>query len=279
MMYGKGWIKDPAGHKVTGFHVLKARLGKDGDVPVGHADLYSSTPPVMDQGQSSSCTGHATACAISTSTTCHGRGLAFVPSPDGIYKVGRCVDRVPGPGGSIPLLDDGGAMPNQIWRGVTEWGIKEINAPTPDGRYSDVDPAHVNDSPTLDDFVADAALELMGQYQITSVGPQFVTDLCVALDMGYAVAVGVFVDTAFENWGNNYTSGQSPLGVPDTNDPNGGGHYICLIGYTTVNGKRIFKFRNSWGVGWGDNGEGYGDENFAAGISDAYVAAVLPRGA
>ncbi len=34
-----------------------------------------------------------------------------------------------------------------------------------------------------------------------------------------------------------------------------GGHAICLVGYD--DGQRIFKFRNSWGKGWGDKGYGY----------------------
>lgn len=277
--YGKGWIKDPDGHMVTSFHQLKAKLVLWGLlaatlVPKGSADLTQFCPQVMDQGQTSACTGHATACAIATTTNSLKRPISCVPSPCGVYDVGRMIDLTPNPDGSLQALTDGGAMPNSIWRGVTEWGVRPIEAPTSDGRYSDCDPATINDRPTLDDLTQDSTLELMGQYQITSTGGQFITDLCLALDAGYAIAVGVFVDTAFENW----TVGQTPLGAPDTNDPNGGGHYICIIGYTTdESGKRIFKFRNSWGVSWGDQGNGYGDENWAAGIDDAYPACVSPE--
>ena len=34
-----------------------------------------------------------------------------------------------------------------------------------------------------------------------------------------------------------------------------GGHAICLVGYNDKTGE--YKFKNSWGEGWGDNGYGY----------------------
>jgi C1A family cysteine protease len=34
-----------------------------------------------------------------------------------------------------------------------------------------------------------------------------------------------------------------------------GGHAILLIGYDDKT--KVFKFQNSWGVGWGDKGYGY----------------------
>lgn len=39
-----------------------------------------------------------------------------------------------------------------------------------------------------------------------------------------------------------------------------GGHGICICGYDDV--KKQFKFKNSWGPGWGQNGYGYLSYNF-----------------
>jgi C1A family cysteine protease len=42
--------------------------------------------------------------------------------------------------------------------------------------------------------------------------------------------------------------------MPAPDDPRGGGHAICLVGYD--DSKRLFTFRNSWGESRGDKGYG-----------------------
>ncbi len=34
-------------------------------------------------------------------------------------------------------------------------------------------------------------------------------------------------------------------------------HDVLVVGYGDFDGRRVFKFRNSWGTNWGDNGYGY----------------------
>lgn len=67
------------------------------------------------------------------------------------------------------------------------------------------------------------------------------------ISKGYPV-IGGF--TCYENlW--DGVGGQIPL-------PKGqivGGHAVCIIGFDDT--KQMFKFKNSWGVAWGDNGYGY----------------------
>ena len=49
----------------------------------------------------------------------------------------------------------------------------------------------------------------------------------------------------------------------------GGGHAICLVGYTAD----AFIVRNSWGADWGDNGFAYASEEYAdRAITEAYGA-------
>lgn len=43
--------------------------------------------------------------------------------------------------------------------------------------------------------------------------------------------------------------------IPLPHGPPNGAHAVCLCGYG--NADRVFKFANSWGGGWGDNGCGY----------------------
>jgi hypothetical protein len=267
---GYGYKPDPEGHQRTSFRVLKARLGLVGLAILASTDLSPFAPAVMDQGQTGSCTGHGTSGSVYTTCAKAGKPLPFVPSPKGIYDVARCIDRAPNANGSLPALTDSGAAPNEVARAITEWGIRPTQAPTADGRNSDCDPSTINDDPTWLDIEQDLKLKLTGEYTINSTGQALIQDVCLALQAGYAIGIAIFVDMVFEDW----TPAQAPLGTPNFNDPDGGGHWIYLIGFRTDSktGKKIFKFRNSWGTSWGNNGDGEGTEDF---ITSAYQLIVM----
>ena len=73
------------------------------------------------------------------------------------------------------------------------------------------------------------------------------------LASGYPIVLGILVYSSFEN---NNASQYGVISLPDVpNETLLGGHAILLVGYDDV--KQIFKFQNSWGVGWGDKGYGY----------------------
>jgi C1A family cysteine protease len=50
-----------------------------------------------------------------------------------------------------------------------------------------------------------------------------------------------------------YKTGVVP--IPTSTDQVAGGIAICIVGFDDA--KRVFKFENSWGTGWGDHGYGY----------------------
>ena len=111
---GYGHISDPVGHLRTS--VRKHPLfGSSGPAP---KSFFVGQPTIVDQNDSSECTG------ASTGGACK---LYFAsindPIPDlslpGIYTFGRAIDRLDP---NIPLTDVG-AMPNQVMRGITEWGL------------------------------------------------------------------------------------------------------------------------------------------------------------
>jgi C1A family cysteine protease len=82
---------------------------------------------------------------------------------------------------------------------------------------------------------------------------QNVKSIKQVLSLGNPVVVGILVYSSFEN---NNASQYGVISLPDINNEKLlGGHAILLIGYDDV--KQIFKFQNSWGVGWGDKGYGY----------------------
>ena len=52
------------------------------------------------------------------------------------------------------------------------------------------------------------------------------------------------------------------LPVPGPVEPNEGGHLVYITGYTLIDGEYHYKFANSWGTHWGENGYGFLPEGF-----------------
>lgn len=262
--FGRGYVPDRAGHRTTSFaHHPAAKAATTPDA----VDHFAAAPGVFDQGQYGSCTGHGTSAGIVAAFDLAGVPMAFVPSPAGIYDLGRCIDRAPLTG--TPLTDSG-AEPNQVMRGIAEWGVRPMG-PLVEGRYSDCGAANVNAEPDIAAIETDACHLEIGAYAITSVGADRVADVRKALAAGLPVCFGVFVDTAFENW----NPADGPVTAPDFADPSGGGHWLCALGYTTqADGTTLVRFRNSWGTSWGDGGNGNGDEAWVAAWMNIYVMAV-----
>lgn len=254
MSYAKGYIPDPKGHSVTNFRLAR---GVSSELP-DSVDLTPFAPLPLDQSQTSSCVGHATACAIATSFARAGAPLNFIPSPRSIYQLARCIDRGDP---SVPLADQG-SMPNQAMRSLSEWGIHPMHRPSPLGYNSDCDLSNVNDEPLLSELEADATTLFVGQYAIDSA-----YQAAQALAAGYAVTVASFVDSAFENM----HADSAPFDLPNQSDPNGGGHYIFLVGFKHEDGKLLFRLQNSWTTHWADGGRCWVTENFVNQCSDRYA--------
>lgn len=78
------------------------------------------------------------------------------------------------------------------------------------------------------------------------------------------IPIGIECFSEFETVGED---GIVPL-PKDTNNSLGG-HAICLVGYDDE--KRLLKFKNSWGTGWGQNGYGYITYDYFSHIIDAWT--------
>lgn len=206
--------------------------------------------PRMDQGPFGSCTGHGTAQGLAVSLGAAGIDLGFVCSPALIYAAARCLELA----SATDVLTDSGAMPADVMTALQQVGVRAIAAPTDDGRYSDVDDANVENKPTLLDLEAGVVHLLAGEYRIdesSADAPQQVAAALAGLHgPSCAVGLAVFVDTAFEDW----DASKGPLDAPpDQADPNGGGHWVAIVGYSTAaGGGLVFDVVNSWGDSWGD---------------------------
>ncbi len=89
-----------------------------------------------------------------------------------------------------------------------------------------------------------------------------------------AIADGEDLSVGFRMSDNWYTDNLLPGGVIE-DYPRGRnfGHAVVLIGYKTIEGRKYFEIRNSWGSAWGDSG--YGWISFETAEANLQVAATV----
>lgn len=264
----KGHIPDNDGHTVEVFRGLTGIAA--GLTMPDEVDLTPFVPTVLDQTNTNSCVGHATAIGIAVTFARAGQPLGFVPSPHSIYQLARCMERSDP---SIPLRDFG-SRPNLGIRSLNEWGIRPMKAPSPLGFSSDCDLSNVNDEPVFEDLELDAKQLLVGQYAITSSGIQAVNDVCASLYGGFGVVLSSFVDLAFER----LHPGSDVYDLPDHTDSGGGFHYMTVLAFRTVNGRKQFLLQSSWGQMWGNNGRAWVTDRFVQQSIDRYALSVRKAG-
>lgn len=242
---GKGHIPDPAKHMVSGAHLPLGALVE----PKREKNyLFGATPPIRNQGGTSKCTGFAF--ARSVQTTLHPEWHNdFVISPEGIYTIGIAIDREDV---NVDLVDEG-AMPNQVARGIVEYGA---------GMWSDW--------PFIADGVAEPNLNLLEKsfrvrvpafYQVKDEGERRRARWCQLIDAGIAPAFAVYVDGEHEDF-----NGKGVLSAPTENRPSN--HMICGVGYEDYG--NIILWGGSWDITWGDAGFGRGDYSFLQAIDSIY---------
>lgn len=254
--YSTGYRPDPASYRRTSFAWLARRLGLSASPPAS-VSLAPYMPRTLDQNGCSGCTGHATAAAIYAAFAAKGQPLSWVPSPKDIYTLGRAIDRA---SPSDPLLDNG-AEPNQVFRAIDEFGIRPMK-PLPD-RYSDADPATINDEPDLASLEQDGLTIVSGDYAIADVGQAREDQVCMALASGRPVCCAIAGSGALQS----YTGGVlGPLGT-DLD------HYVLIFAADAQpDGSRVYTLRNSWGASYGEAGNFRINSAALAELGDLVVA-------
>jgi len=238
--FAKGCTLDRGRHRYTPLHIARAR-GIVTSAPATSHDLSQFTPQVMDQTEFGCCEGTSSSGATYTRFEARNEPLGWIPSQVGIYVPALCIDRA----SPDQPLQDVGTETNSVVRVFAEFGIRPMG-PSPAGLFCDVTRENVNAEPNLLDLEQSATRLTIGAYQITSTGQQRLQDIRDCVASGIPVRVDSFVDMRFEEW----TPSQTPIGVPDYSDPQGGGHALYLIAFTGD----TFVVRNSWGTSWGDGG-------------------------
>lgn len=217
----------------------RVRFGASPSVPT-QANPGRFRAPILDQGPCGSCTGHGTAQAVFTSSAANGNSIPL-PSPDLIYKVTRAIER---PNASIALTDSG-AMPSDILTTLRQWGVKPMG-PSVEGRNSDCALATVNDEPDLLSLETSGLRILTGEYRVDETGGAVIGQIQASLASNACAGIGIFVDSAFENW----DPATGPISSINLNDPNGGGHWLSLDYYYMTSSAVILGGPNSWSVSW-----------------------------
>lgn len=312
MSFGKGWLRNvrPFAHTFSGQHPLSlAAVVTDG------SDLTPFTAPMMDQGDTSVCTGHTVSDAAVTAFAKAGQPLLWVPSQSGIYVVGNAETRAAqGLNPATNPLTDGGAFPSDVMKGVAQIGLRAMGPLVLDSngrrRFSDADAVTSIAEPNQGELEEDA-MHTVESHAILQ-GTNVLGDLCAAL-VAYPVPTGIFVDTAFENW-NPLNDGF--IGAPvNPYDPDGGGHYVDTVGFIRAGilaqmglaaipakllaafqssmaklievalakaaaklspDDPIFFFKNSWTDTWGLSGYGIATKEWITTPTTSDLNAVLP---
>jgi len=275
-----GYTKDTP-KKAARFKLIKGA----GATHSSAASSESLEGPILDQNDTGSCTGHGTSQWMEVTYAFFKKPLPFRPSPKGIYALTRAYDRLAsvGPGQPLPAFTDSGGMPADIVVAVAALGIRALVMPSPLGFQSDVDTSNVTQEEKLGDLESDYA-ELLGAAQkIDPTDSSFQANLAAAIEKNGAAAVGIFVDTGFEN----YSPASGPIQTINQNDPNGGGHWLAVTSFRTATaadeqhgikaGELIFRGPNSWTPQWGDAGHWeMSGACLVTTCSDAYTLALTP---
>lgn len=246
-----GYRPNTAQQKAIDLHVGSRSIAKRMGGMVDHPILRRFLPRVMDQGSTSSCTGHAFAAGIAAALGARSERTGekwddFVPSPRAIYAEERGLEMV-ATGLVGDLLEDAGAMPADGIQAIQRFGVVPMGPPC-DGRYSDVSERNVNDPATLGDV--EFSTLLLGAHPITSEWEALEYDLIVALSNGAPVSLAV--PGGAQSWrtarGNRLRAsdfGSEPLD-----------HYVLLYDWVrSPEGEIVWTIRNSWGHSWGHGGD------------------------
>jgi hypothetical protein len=224
-----GHIPDPPAivSRRNGFHLYRARAR------LGAAALPLLTtnrawlpadkggPGILQQAQTSSCTGHASAGAGTSRFSIAQTPVALL-SPIQPYWGGITIDRGAGaiPGVPMPVLVDNGAEPSQVVRAVMEDGWVKA---TTWGNFP-ADPATITKEglvPTLD---LAAEFELQGAYFLPDAPGARILDLLTALAAGEPVTQSVQGGcAAFQNYTGGVLTAATLTGDLD--------HYTYAIDY------------------------------------------------
>jgi C1A family cysteine protease len=208
----------------------------------GSCDLSSGCTSVKNQGSIGSCTAHASIALLE----CNLKRFASDTRNDVFSELFTYyVTRVNVAKGSA--IEDKGAYLRDTLTSLVRYGsCLEGSCPYLIQDYSNV--------PSTGAYQEALNYQVL-TYLSIPVGTTLVerqtclTTLKGILQNGYPFVGG------FTCYSNLYSGQSGNVPLPVSNSTIIGGHAVCFVGYDDT--KQVFKFKNSWGSSWGDNGYGY----------------------
>jgi hypothetical protein len=211
---------------------------------------------VLDQGGEGACTGFAMI-EVAGHTYLKQDGVWRRLSAQFSYNMSRMEE-------GTPLSEDSGCAIPDVVHGFEVRGIcrEELFPTVDDGKQLKVDPPL--------EAKADA-LNYRGLLSFHLPDDERVTD-CLA--QGFAVTVGI---SCPDNMMAPYAAQTGEVAYPEQGEKMVGGHDIVIIGRDpdkVIGGRKgCYRFRNSWGAGWGAGGDGWLPVDFVTDglASDGYT--------
>jgi len=221
-----GWLPDLPDHRDKLFSEVTRALAFAPLPP--SIDLRAECPPIVDQGNCSSCTANAIAGAVGFLEIKD--KVAFVPvSRLFIYYRERAIEGT--------VKSDSGAMIRDGIKSLVEKGVcAESEWPYDIARFAETPPTVC---------YRDAA-----QHKVTAYARlKTLSDMRQCLASGFPFVLGFSVYESFESPAVART-GVAPM--PAAGEQLLGGHAVMACGYDDAAGRLLC--RNSWGTGWGMDG-------------------------
>ena len=273
MTRGTGYRPDPPGHRYNAFRAVHPARSYSAAAPMPNGPI-ALCPGVWDQNGTGSCGGHGAAGALTVLLRSAGFSLAEpAVSPLACYRMARMIDRAAMTDGPLPALTDSGVQPNELARGLQEYGLQlEGDNPTDktiedSTSYAAWLSGKINSEPSLLELEKSAARELVDWTSIADGDPQKVSLLLQALHAGYPAMFAVDANTDdFQNYDGSGVldyGGQNPDHM----------QYICGC-REAADGSTEFRQVNSWGTSWGDNGMAWVSQRA---IQSATFDMLIPR--
>lgn len=196
----------------------------------GCVDYTKSMTPVRYQGNEGTCVAFASAVGVKEYQDTKEYRKAVELSPRYLYSLCKANDGIPEADGTYPRV----AMKMLLKYGVspeTYWPYR----------------------PHQKDTHKPGADKAAKRYRIKAYARLGAIDeMKRSLLVNGPFLAGVEV---FTSWFTGRVTKTGIIPMPKVRDAMEGGHAICIMGYD--DSEELFKFKNSWGAGWGDKGYGY----------------------
>jgi hypothetical protein len=240
-----GYLPDAPDERDAKFGALMGHLAAS--PPPASASVWNDACPIRDQGQTSSCVGHAWARALRLAYLRKGEKCPEL-SPEFVYYLARVQH-----GGEH---EDVGTYLRSGGKGTIKFGVAEEET----WPFSE---AKINAQPSLralhDGFDRRG---LRGYYRIDSNTQA--DDIRRAIAAGHPVVAGWQIDQSFVDWDGEGAIGKQVNPV--------GGHALCVVSYAADG---TFKLANSWSSSWSTKG-GFAivNESFVSQADDVWAVSV-----